>query len=308
MRALVTGSRGFVGTWLLRHLRSVGDEVVELPEGLDVARRDEVLAWYATHADGVEACYHLAAQASVARSFADPVGTWTTNAIGTQNVVDGLVASAPEARLLVVSSSEVYGAPRPEELPIGEDAPLRPASPYAASKVGAEAAARSGFHGRGLAVVIARPFNHVGPGQGQAFVVPALLARIRSAVAAGERTIAVGNLAARRDFSDVREVVAAYRALVVSGVPGEVYNVCSGTSYAIAEILELILAKLPVELEAVVDPELLRPVDVPEIRGDPSRLERATGMRPARPLAEILDELVAEALSPRPANPPVPRG
>lgn len=296
MRALVTGSRGFVGTWLRAHLGAVGDEVVELPADLDVTDRAAIGAWMRTHGAEIEACYHLAAQASVARSFEDPGHTWLTNALGTQFLVEALSEAAPAATLLVVSSSEVYGAPAPDELPVDEDAPLRPTSPYAASKVGAEAAGLEGAWGRGLRVVIARPFNHIGPGQSEAFVIPSLVRRVVEAHRNGERVIRVGNLAARRDFSDVRDVVAAYRALVVDGHDRGVYNVCSGQAYAISEVLELIVRAADASLEVVVDPALLRPVDVPVIVGNPARLVAHTGVHFHHSLEATIEELVTSAL------------
>jgi GDP-4-dehydro-6-deoxy-D-mannose reductase len=298
MRALITGSRGFVGRWLRRHLRSLGDEVVELPEGLDIRDRAAVLSWWEREGQDLEACYHLAAQASVAHSFEDPEATWEVNALGTVHVVEALARFSPQATLLYVSTSEVYGAPRPEELPVHEDAPLRPRSPYASSKVAAEAAALEGYFGRGLRVVVARPFNHLGPGQGPDFVVPSVLRRVREALADGSGTIVVGNLDARRDFADVREVVAAYRALVERGRAGGIYNVSTGRSYAIREVLELILEALPRRLEVVVDPSLLRPADIPELVGDPSRLAADTGVRLGRPLRSTLEELISVEVVP----------
>lgn len=296
MRALVTGSRGFVGTWLRAHLVAAGDEVVELPIDLDITDRAAIGTWMRTHGTGVEACYHLAAQASVARSFDDPGHTWLINAVGTQFLVEALAAAAPAATLLVVSSSEVYGAPAPDELPVDEHAPLRPSSPYAASKVGAEAAGLEGAWGRGLRVVIARPFNHIGPGQSEAFVIPSLVRRVVEAHRNGERVIRVGNLDARRDFSDVRDVVAAYRALVVDGRDRGAYNVCSGEAYSIREVLELILRAAATPVEVVVDPALLRPVDVPMIVGNPARLLADTGVRFRHSLATTIEELVTSAL------------
>ncbi len=270
--------------------------MTELPAGLDVRRRSAVRDWFNHAARDIEACYHLAGQASVAQSFRDPVGTWETNALGTQNIVEALAAAAPTASLLVVSSSEVYGSPDPAELPLREDASLRPRSPYAASKVAAEAAALEGVFGRGLRVVIARPFNHVGPGQSPQFVVPSLVARVLRALETGASVVRVGNLEARRDFCDVRDVVRAYRLLVLNGEAATPYNVCSGRSASVREVLSMVLQAAGERLEVEVDPSLLRPTDVPMIYGDPTRLERTTGFRPERPLSATIEELVTEAL------------
>lgn len=289
MRAYVTGGLGFVGTWLVRHLREAGDEVVVPAAEVDVtdfAGTAEDLA-----AAAPEVVYHLAARADVAASWADPAETLRVNATGTLGVLEAARGMATPPRVLVVSSAEVYGSGAGDGTPLREDAPLRPVNPYAASKAAAELLGLQAFLGRGLEVVVARPFNHVGPGQGEAFVVSALGQRV---VRAERDTglVRVGNLAAARDFTDVRDVVRAYRLLAQLGRAGEAYNVCCGESRTIAEIAELLtaLAAGPVELRD--DPALYRPADVPLVRGDPSKLQELTGWRPEIPLEQTLADVL----------------
>ena len=292
MRVLVTGSRGFVGRWLTRHLVDEGDEVVELPAGIDVA--DRVALVEAVRSVSPEAVYHLAGLASVAGSWADPEATYQVNTVGVAHLCEAVSGCSPVPRVLLVSSAEVYGRVPAAELPIGEDRPFAPVSPYAASKAAAELIGLQAWLGRGVEVVRARPFNHTGPGQRADFVVPALARQVCDAVAAGTGRIAVGNLAARRDLTDVRDVVRAYRLLVGHGEPGGVYNVCRGASVPISEVLDRLLALSGARLQVEVDPARLRPSDVPELRGDPLRLHAATGWTPGIDLDDTLGDVLAE--------------
>jgi GDP-4-dehydro-6-deoxy-D-mannose reductase len=194
----------------------------------------------------------------------------------------------------MTSSAEVYGAVPPELLPVTEDAPLAPVTPYAASKVAAEYLGVQAHLAYGLQVLRMRPFNHVGPGQTAAFVVSALAQRIVEARRAGADSIIVGNLAARRDLTDVRDVVRAYRLLAERGVAGEVYNVCSGRDIAIADVARQLQSLAGVELRFELDPALSRPVDVPVVRGDFTKLHEATGWEPRlsleRTLLDVLEQ------------------
>ena len=197
--------------------------------------------------------------------------------------------------MLAVASADVYGVVREDELPLTETSPLRPTSPYAASKLAADALAQQAFLGHGLGVIRVRPFNHLGPGQSEQFVAPAIAARIARAERDGSDTIAVGNLSARRDVTDVRDVVRAYRLLMDRGEPGDVYNVCTGTDLAIQTLADLLvgLARRPIEL--ITDPSLLRPVDLPILRGNAAKLRAATGWEPVIPIeqtvADLLDDM-----------------
>ena len=291
MRALVTGGTGFVGSWLRAHLEARGDEVVATGEDADVtdpAAIGEVIARVRP-----EAIYHLAGQASVGRSWEDPSLTYSVNVLGTVNVLDAARRLDSVPRVLVVSSAEVYGAVRPDELPITESTQLRPVSPYAASKIAAEVAAQQAATGYGVPVIIVRPFNHIGPGQSPSFVVSALAKRIVEAERGNGTRLEMGDATPRRDFTDVRDVVRAYRLLVETGEPGAVYNVATGHDVVIGDIARRLIAVSGVSLELVTDTVEQRPNDVPVLRGDPSRLQRATGWSPEIPLDQTLRDVLA---------------
>jgi GDP-4-dehydro-6-deoxy-D-mannose reductase len=298
MRAVVTGGLGFVGRHLVAHLRASGDEVTTLDHNGDhpVDILDGPAVTEALLDAAPDTVYHLAGWADVGASWSDPVAALRVNAEGTLHVLRACEAAAV-GRVLAVASADVYGVVTPADLPLTEASPLRPTSPYAASKAAADALALQAFLGHGLGVIRVRPFNHLGPGQSESFVAPALAARIARAERDGLDTITVGNLSARRDMTDVRDVVRAYRLLMERGEPGEVYNVCSGRDIAIQEIADLLvgLARRPITLEP--DPSLLRPVDLPVLRGDASKLRAATGWTPELPveqtLADLLDDMRA---------------
>ena len=302
MRAVVTGGLGFVGRHLVAHLREAGDEVTTLDHKGDLAVdiTDGPAVAAAVTKVAPEAVYHLAGWADVGASWADPVTVLRVNAEGTLHVLRACTAAGVD-RVLAVASADVYGVVTEDELPLTEAAPLRPTSPYAASKLAADALALQAFLGHGLGVVRVRPFNHLGPGQSEQFVAPAIAARIARAERDDTDTIAVGNLSARRDLTDVRDVVRAYRLLVERGAPGEVYNVCSGADVSIQSLADLLvgLARRPVRL--VTDPDLLRPVDLPVLRGDATRLHAATGWKPEIPIeqtvADLLDDMRQRVLA-----------
>ena len=294
MRALVTGSSGFVGHWLVKHLRDEGDEVVELPESLDI--RDEAAIFAAIEAAGPEAVYHLAAQANVKRSWEDAPGTFSVNALGTLNVCSAVSRSGVAARVLLVSSSEVYGKVPPERMPINEDEPLAPVTPYAASKAAAEMVGLQAWLGSGVEVVRARPFNHIGPGQAPGFVVPDLAVQVVRAARGELDRVATGNLDVSRDIVDVRDVVRAYRLIVAHGQPGAAYNVCRGEEVVIADLLAGLMEIAGADVPVWADPARTRAVDVPKHLGDARRLRALTGWRPEIPLAETLGD-VLESIS-----------
>ena len=295
MRALVTGASGFVAGWLMRHLDSCGDEIVPVDESIDIADGPALTAKFVESAPDV--VYHLAAFSHVGQSWAEPRETFRVNAVGTLELLEAARACARPPRVLLVGSAEVYGTVAPDELPLTEDSPLRPVSPYAASKVAAEYLGLQAFLGHGLPVLRIRAFNHIGPGQNPAFAVPAFARRIVEARAKGERTLTVGNVSARRDFTDVRDVVRAYRLLAEHGAAGEAYQVCSGHEISIEEIARRLLRLAGVELELAEDPALFRPVEVPVLLGDPSRLAAATGWKPEYDLDQTLADVLAEAES-----------
>jgi GDP-4-dehydro-6-deoxy-D-mannose reductase len=289
MLAYITGGAGFVGHWLADHLLDSGDEVVAVDAEVDVTEPAAVRASMTKVSP--EVVYHLAGLAHVGRSWEDPALTFKVNALGTLNVLEAAAACLEPPRVVIVSSAEVYGAAGGE--PLTESAPLRPVSPYASSKVAAEFLGLQAFLGRGLPVVVVRPFNHVGPGQAPDFVVSALARRLVEAERAGANKVAVGNLEAVRDFTDVRDVVRAYRLLAVGGEPGEVYNVASGRGLKVGEVAERLIAIAGGPVELVLDESLYRPVDVPIFLGDASKLVAATGWSPAVPLEETLADVIS---------------
>ena len=291
MRVVVTGSKGFVGHWLIAHLEDQGDEVIGLDAEVDIT--EPVALREAVINAGPEAICHLAALASVGASWGASEATYRVNTVGTANVLDAALACSPRPRVLLISSSEVYGRVSPDDLPLSEDRPFAPVSPYAASKAAAEMIGLQTWLGSGLEVVRARPFNHTGPGQRRDFVVPALAEQVARAVQTGADRLSTGNLDARRDLTDVRDVVRAYRMLLTSGEAGAVYNVCRGEAVSIREVAERLLRLSGVDLPIIVDPERVRPVEIPELRGDPGRIRSAVAWRPEYDLDRTLADVLA---------------
>jgi GDP-4-dehydro-6-deoxy-D-mannose reductase len=270
-----------------------GADVTELP--LELTDDGSVRA--ALEFDA-EAVVHLAAVASNHEALADPGMAWTVNAAGTARLAEGLArrraAGGAEGRLLLISSGEVYGAG--SRSPRRETDPLLPATPYAASKVGAELAALEVWRRTGLPVIVARSFTHTGPGQDQRFVLPSFVARLRQVRSGGERGVPTGNLEPVRDLLDVRDVVEAYLLLLRSGEPGQVYNVARGEGATVGELFRMLAELVGVAAEPVPDPALARRSDIPHLVGDSTKLRRATGWAPARTLQQTLRGLVdAEA-------------
>jgi GDP-4-dehydro-6-deoxy-D-mannose reductase len=295
VRVLVTGSKGFVGHWLIAHLEASGDEVIGIDAEIDIT--DPTAIVDATRTAAPDAVCHLAAQASVGTSWENQADTYRVNTFGVINLLDGAAACARRPRVLLVSSSEVYGRVPADELPVPEDHPFAPVSPYAASKAAAEMVGLQAWLGGGLEVIRVRPFNHTGPGQGPNFVVPSLAKQVAEAAVSGAESLITGNLDAERDLTDVRDVVRSYRHLLVSGAPGQVYNVCRGKSVSIREVAERLLALAGLELPIVVDPARIRPSEIPDLRGDPARLHDATGWTPEIPLEETLRDVLTYWLS-----------
>jgi GDP-4-dehydro-6-deoxy-D-mannose reductase len=238
---------------------------------------------------------HLAAQASVAASWRDPAATLVNNAVAQANLLESVVRRVPHARVLVFGSSEEYGRLRPEDLPASEEAPLRPESPYAVSKVTQDFLGLQYHLARQLAVVRVRPFNLFGPGQSDQFALASFARQIAEAEQ-GLRppVIAGGNLSARRDYTDVRDAVRAYRALLLGGQSGEVYNVGGGGVRSIGEILEALRGLAWVRVDVTVDPARLRPVETAVVAVNAGRIREAVGWAPTIPfeqtVADILDD------------------
>jgi GDP-4-dehydro-6-deoxy-D-mannose reductase len=286
MRTLVTGANGFVGPHALARLRADGIETREF-EG-DI--RDEAVCLAQVRGAAPDAVLHLAAIASVADAWRRPGIVREVNVGGTQNLLAAVATAAPGARVLLVSSAEVYGAVPEQDQPIAEDAPLDPRSPYAESKVEAEAVARASP----VDTVIARPFPHIGPGQDERFAIASFAGQI-AAIEAGEAPpeIRVGNLDARRDLSDVRSIVGAYSLLLRAPGAAGAYNACSGRAHRIGDVLAQLLALSDVEIEVVVDPERLRPADIPLLCGDPTRIEHELGWSPTYTLEQTLADTLS---------------
>ena len=243
-----------------------------------------------------ERVYHLAGQASVGQSFQAPEETWEINATGTLRVLETLREEGCEGvRVLMISSAEVYGAVPPDRQPIGEDQPMRPVTPYGASKAAAEMLAVQYASSASMEVVIARSFNHIGPGQDERFVLPSL-ARQLARIAAGseEPVLRVGNLDVRRDFLDVRDVVPAYVTLMEHGASGETYNVASGESISLEQLVSRLVELSGTNARVVVDADRVRNVDIPMLVGDPSRL-RSLGWSASFRLDDTLQDLLDAA-------------
>jgi len=291
VRAFITGGGGFVGKWLAEHLRERGDDVVAIDLEVDVA--DQAAIAGAMHAAVPDAVYHLAALTHVGQSWEDPSAVLSVNVLGTACVLAAARGLATPPVVLVVSSAEVYGIVGEGDLPLDESAAVQPVSPYAASKAAAEQVALQAWRGFGQPVIVVRPFNHIGPGQSPTFAVSALASRIARAERDGTKTLSVGTLSARRDFTDVRDVVRVYRRLAEVGEPGTTYNVCSGVDVSMADIAGRLLALAGADLKLVTDPQLVRPVDLPALRGNPARVRAATSWRPEIGLETTLHDVLS---------------
>jgi GDP-4-dehydro-6-deoxy-D-mannose reductase len=291
VRALVTGAGGFVGPYLLDHLRASGDEVGGTDLEVDIT--DPASIRRALEEARPEVVYHLAALSHVGTSWDAPVDVFRVNVEGTLNVLLAALEAGVQ-RVLLIGSAEEYGIVPAERMPITEDEQLRPVTPYGASKAAAEMAASHVYRGRDLEVVAVRAFNHLGPGQSDALVAPAIARQVAEAEAeeGGDGVVRTGDLTPKRDFTDVRDVVRAYRLLVEHGEPGEAYNVCTGRAVAVQEVADHLvsLARRPLRLE--LDPSRLRPVEVPVHWGDNTKLRKATGWEPEIPLDQALADIL----------------
>ncbi|MBO5458728.1 MAG: GDP-mannose 4,6-dehydratase [Lachnospira sp.] len=303
MRALVIGGGGFVGPYLVRHLHNdLGYEVsvtktekeqLQLPEAkiydcdiLDKAQITKVLEMVRP-----DYIFHLAAQSSVSVSWKNPALTIDVNIKGGINVLDAIRELDYKPRTLLIGSGEEYGHIRQEDCPIKEDTVLRPGNIYAATKSCQNMLGSIYASAYDMDVVMVRAFNHIGPNQTPIFVVADFckqVAEIEKGIK--EPVMYVGNLSAKRDFTDVRDVVQAYAMLVKEGARGETYNVGTGHALAIQEILDKIISLSTSKIEVQVDPDKLRPVDVPIIEPDISKINKCTGWEPKISLEQTLKE------------------
>lgn len=289
MRVLVTGSAGFVGSHLVPRLVADGHEVVSTDRELDVTRAERVAERVAEIAP--HAVVHLAAQSSPSASWDAPELTYRVNFLGTRSLLEAVRSRAPQARVLLVGSAEQYGRGEPGSPPFSEASPLRPASPYARSKVAADLLGAA-YSERGVDAVRVRAFNHTGPGQPDAFVLPSF-ARQVAEIAGGHRppTLRVGNLDSVRDFLDVGDVVDAYVRLLDPSAPAGAYNVARGEGFRIGRLLDELIELAGIDPDVKPDPALVRPTD--HCVGDATRLRRTTGWEPRTPIRSTLEGLLA---------------
>ncbi len=309
MRVLITGAGGFVGNHLAAHLSQTVANVqlfgatLFKSETIHPAISDNRLIDlkdYAQVRDLLADCrpdavYHLAAQAFVPRSFEAPWETLENNILSQLNITRACLELNLRPRILIVSSAEIYGQVSADQLPLDENCAIRPTNPYSVSKVAQDMLGLQYHLSHGLPIMRARPFNHIGPGQNGRFVAPAFAMQIAN-IEEGRRraVIKVGNLTAKRDFTDVRDIARAYRLIIEKGRPGEAYNVASGMAYSIRRLLDILLGLSEIDIEVQVDPARLRPVDVPEIRGDSAKLRRDTGWQPSLTFEETIKDVLAD--------------
>lgn len=317
-RALVTGAAGFVGQWLCRALLRDGWVVTGAsltdPPGGGVLTPDERAAvhWMTADlraADAVadaldaaapDAVFHLAGISFVPAAREDPVSVCETNVMSAVVMLADIrrrrAAGTLDPAIIVVGSAEQYGAHDAADGPLAETAECRPRTIYAASKGAQEVFALEAARADGLRVICTRSFNHSGPGQAPHFLLPALVGRVLAARRApSPRTLPIGNGHTTRDFLHAEDVANAYLSLAARGVPGEVYNVCSGTGVTVEALAREVCARAGVDAELVSDPALRRAVDVPWLVGDNSKLRSTTGWAPRRSRTDIMDDLLNAA-------------
>jgi len=309
-KILITGASGFVGSYIIDYLvkNSPQDSVIGtyyskdslniLGENknkiksvkIDLSKEEEVNSLISQEKPDI--LYHLAAFTSPSQSFESPNKTVVNNISCQLNILEALRKNKlTDTKTLVVSSAEVYGNVAKEDLPIDESVPFNPTNPYAVSKLAQDYLGRQYFLSFGLKVIRVRPFNHIGPRQSSGFVVSAFAKKIAE-IEKGKRepVLPVGNLDAKRDFTDVRDMVKAYALLMEKGSLGEVYNIGSGTSYKISDILNMLLSFTDKKISIELDKSLLRPNDNPNLVCDPSKIRNAVGWKTEVPIEKTLKD------------------
>jgi GDP-4-dehydro-6-deoxy-D-mannose reductase len=296
-RALITGAAGFAGLHLARRLRTNGWELAlsdrNTPGFLpcDFGMAADIDALLETVGE-VTHVFHLAARTFVPDAMADPSGAFEVNLMGSIHLLTRLQRAAQRPRVVFIGSAEAYGPP--QSLPVTEAHPLCPQNPYAITKAAADDFCAYLSRTSPLEIVRLRPFNHSGAGQTAQFVLSSFAQQI-AAIEAGkaEPVLRVGNLDARRDFSHVDDVMAAYEAAALHGRPGEAYNVCSGQAYLVRELLDNLLAQSTADIKVESDPARFRPLDIPEIRGSFDKLQSHTAWQPERSIDDVLRDVLA---------------
>lgn len=311
MSVLITGAAGFVGGWMLDLLHR------RLPEArlFGLVRKTapsahagfppEAITWTSCDLEDAaatqaalaelrpELIFHLAAQSSVPQAFQAPAATLGSNILGLVNLLEAVRATRLNSKIILAGSSECYGMSAVRHIPVTETTPFQPANPYAVSKATQDLLGWQYFHAYGMHIVRMRPFNHSGPGRSDAFVESNFARQIARIEAGLEPPrLLVGNLDARRDFLDVRDVTEAYLAAATHGVPGEAYNVASGVARSVRDVLDHLLSLTAVPIEVVVDPKRLRPSDVPIIQGDATKFQALCGWQARIPFEQTLEELL----------------
>jgi GDP-4-dehydro-6-deoxy-D-mannose reductase len=311
VKAFITGTGGFVGKHLVKHLLRHEDievfgttffpveRFVDLSEAgarlyqVNLTDREKIEALL----DEVrpDHIYHLAAQSFVPESFDNPWDTLSNNIQSQLNILLSMIKLNLDARILIVSSAEIYGAVSPDDIPISEQQPLRPQSPYSVSKLTQDMMGLQYHLSHNVDAIRVRPFNQIGPGQSDRFAAPAFASQI-AAIEAGkqEPILRVGDLSARRDFTDVRDMVCAYEQVMRKGEPGSVYNIGSGQAHSIQELVDTLLYQTEAPIIVEKDPDRVRPVEIPIFVCDPRKIQSTTGWEPTytfeQTLIDVLDE------------------
>ncbi|MCX5749217.1 MAG: GDP-mannose 4,6-dehydratase [Candidatus Saganbacteria bacterium] len=307
MKVLITGITGFVGSHLAEHLLAEGMEVFGAARWRsskdnieNIKDKIKLLECDINDAFSVkqmlidikpDQVYHLAGQSSVAASWNSPAETINTNVIGQINILEAVRMLKPDTQLHIAGSSEEYGLVTEKDIPINEDVQLRPLSPYSVSKVAQDLLGYQYFKSYGMKIIRTRAFNHTGPRHSDIFVT-SNFARQIALIEKGrqEPVVKAGNLEARRDYTDVRDIAKAYRLALQKGDMGEVYNICSGKAVSIRKMLDILLSFSTKKITVETDPSRLRPSDIPVMQGDCAKFVSKTGWLPSIPLEKTLKD------------------
>ncbi len=309
-KILITGASGFVGSYLVKELINISDveiygtylsdkslaSLTELTSKIKLAKVDLMDAkdvFEIIEQVKPDEIYHLAALTSAKVSFDNPEDVMVNNIVGELNIFEAVRKLNLGTKIMIISSAEVYGIVSEDDLPIDEDTKLNPANPYAVSKIAQDFLALQYFNSYKLNVIRVRPFNHIGPGQSDQFATSAFAKKIAE-IEKGMRqpVLTVGNLDSKRDFTDVKDVVRAYILLMEKGQSGDVYNIGSGRSYKMSDVLNMLLSFSKNEIKVEVDPSLLRPTDNPNLVCDNTKISGLTGWKPEIPLEKTLQDIL----------------